>query len=149
MESKKDKGIYKQVFSAFFALFVFFSSAYLFAQQSRKAEVIRSGQECELKIDQEVTIDGEDLAVVFESVTEDSRCPEGVDCVWSGNANIHVRTSKSKQASANIELNTDRGPKSSSYLNYEIRLVALKPNRKPDVAIRPEEYRATLIISKK
>lgn len=132
---------------ALFAFFVFFSI--LFAQQSRKAEMIRLGQEFELKINQEAMIEGEGLGVVFESVLEDSRCPEGVDCVWSGNAKIRIRSSKQRQAPANIELNTDLESKSSSYLNYEIRLLTLKPRPKADKAIQPSEYKAALIVTKK
>jgi hypothetical protein len=121
----------------------------LFAQQSRKAEVIRLGQEFELKINQEAMVEGEGLAVVFESVLEDSRCPEGVDCIWSGNAKIKVRSGKQKQTPAPVELNTGVGAKSSSYLNYEIRLIALKPRPKADKRVQPNEYKATLIITKK
>jgi hypothetical protein len=132
---------------AFFALVAFFFP--LFAQQSRKAEVIRLGQEFELKINQEAMIEGEALAVEFESVLEDSRCPEGVDCIWSGNAKIRLRSGKQKQTPAAVELNTHIGSKSSSYLNYEIRLVALKPRPKADKPIQPNEYRATLIVTKK
>ncbi len=132
---------------ASFALFAFFSP--LFAQQPRKAEVIRLGQEFELKINQEAAIEGEGLAVVFESVLEDSRCPEGVDCIWSGNAKIRIRSSKEKHAPAPIELNTNVGPKSSSYLDYEIKLVALKPRPKADRPVQPNEYKAALIITKK
>jgi hypothetical protein len=111
--------------------------------------VIRLGQEFELKINQEATIEGEGLAVTFESVLEDSRCPDGVDCIWSGNAKIRIRSSKQKQTPATIELNTDAGPKSSSYLNYEIRLVGLKPSPKPNEAVKPHEYKAALIIARK
>ena len=132
---------------ALFAFFVLFSP--LFAQQSRKAEVIRLGQEFDLKINQEAMIEGEALAVVFESVLEDSRCPEGVDCIWSGNAKIRLRSVKQKQTPAAVELNTHVGSKSSSYLNYEISLVALKPRPKADKPIQPNEYRATLIVTKK
>jgi hypothetical protein len=132
---------------AFFAFFAFFST--LFAQQSRKAEVIRLGQEFDLKINQEAMIEGEGMAVVFESVLEDSRCPEGVDCIWSGNAKIKLRSSKQKQTPATIELNTDVESKSSSYLNYEIRLIALKPRPKSDKPVQPDEYRATLVVTKK
>jgi hypothetical protein len=132
---------------ALFAFFVLFSP--LFAQQSRKAEVIRLGQEFDLKINQEAMIEGEAMAVVFESVLEDSRCPEGVDCIWSGNAKIRLRSGKQKQTPAAVELNTHVGSKSSSYLNYEISLVALKPRPKADKPIQPNEYRATLIVTKK
>jgi hypothetical protein len=135
---------------ASFALVVFFALfSPLFAQQSRKAEVIRLGQEFELKINQEAMLEGEALTVEFESVLEDSRCPEGVDCIWSGNAKVRLRSGKQKQTSAAVELNTDVGSKSSSYLNYEIRLVALKPRPKADKPIQPNEYRAVLIVTKK
>jgi hypothetical protein len=141
----------RMVFFASFFLFALFASSfwYLFAQQSRKAEVSRLGQEFELKINQEATIEGESLAVTFESVLEDSRCPDGVDCIWSGNAKIRIRSNKQKQTPATIELNTDAGPKSSSYLNYEIRLVGLKPRPKPSEAVQPHEYKAALIIARK
>jgi hypothetical protein len=132
---------------ALFAFFAFFSP--LFAQQSRKAEVIRLGQEFELMINQEAMIEGEGLAVVFESVLEDGRCPEDVTCVWSGNAKIKVRLSKRKQTPGAVNLNTDIKPKSSSYLDYEIRLVALKPRPKADKPVQSNEYKAALIITKK
>jgi hypothetical protein len=134
---------------ASFALFAFFAFFPLFAQQPRKAEVIRLGQEFELKINQEAAIEGEGLSVVFESVLEDSRCPEGVDCIWSGNAKIRIRSSKQKHAPAPVELNTDVGPKSSTYLDYEIKLVALKPRPKAEKPVQPNEYKAALIITKK
>jgi hypothetical protein len=142
---------YRKFFFASLFLFALFASSfwYLFAQQSRKAEVIRLGQEFELKINQEARIEGEALAVVFESVVEDSRCPEGVDCIWSGNAKIRLKSGKQKQTPATVELNTDVGSKGSSYLNYEISLVALKPRPKADKPIQPNEYRATLIVTKK
>ena len=114
-----------------------------------EGEVIRLGQEFDLKINQEAMIEGEALDVVFESVLEDSRCPEGVDCIWSGNAKIKLRSGKQKQTPAAVELNTNVGSKSSSYLNYDIRLVALKPRPKADKPIQPNEYRATLIVTKK
>ena len=134
---------------ASFALFALFAFSPLFAQQPRRAEVIRLGQEFELKINQEAAIEGEGLAVVFESVLEDSRCPEGVDCIWSGNAKIRIRSSRQKHAPAPIELNTNVGPKSSSYLDYEIKLVELKPRPKADKPVQSNEYKAALIITKK
>jgi hypothetical protein len=152
MQPGSKKGMSKKLFLAsfaFFALFAFFASYYLFAQQSRKSEVIGLGKEFELKVDQEAVVEGEGLTIAFESVLEDSRCPKGVDCIWSGNAKISIKSSKSKQTPAKVELNTDDGPKSSSYMNYEIKLIALKPNRKPDVPLQRDEYRTVLIISKK
>ena len=114
--------------------------------------MIQLGQEFELKINQEAMIEGEGLAVTFESVLEDSRCPEGVTCVWSGNAKVKIRLSKQKQTPGVVILNTNGAHEmrsSSSYLGYEIRLVALKPYPKVDKPVQPNEYRATLIVTKK
>jgi len=111
--------------------------------------VIQLGREFELKINQEAMVEGESLAIAFLSALEDGRCPEDVTCVWSGNAKIKVRLSKQKQRPAAVELNTDVRPKSSSYLDYEIRLIALRPSRKKDKDVQPDEYIATLIITKK
>jgi hypothetical protein len=149
-EASQESGRGKKFLWVSFALISFFvCSAFLFAQQPRKAEVIQLDKEFELKINQQAMLEDEGLAVEFESVLEDSRCPEGVDCIWSGNAKIKIKLDKKMQTPATSELNTDAGPKSSSYLNYEVKLVALKPRTKANEAIKPSEYIAALIIKKK
>ena len=45
-------------------------------------------REFDLRVGQEITVAGTDMKVRFDSVKEDSRCPEGVDCIWEGNAKI-------------------------------------------------------------
>ncbi len=42
------------------------------------------GQEFSLAIGQKAIITGEDLEIRFEEVSEDSRCPRDVVCVWEG-----------------------------------------------------------------
>lgn len=149
MENDNNQDICREVFSDSLLIFLFFLVFSGLYGQSRSTQVIRLGQEFELKIDQDARIEGEDLAIVFDSVLEDSRCPVGVDCVWSGNAKIRFKLSDLNQTSEKLDLNTDHGPKSSSYRNYEVRLVELKPARKSDQPLRPEDYQALLVISKK
>jgi hypothetical protein len=43
-----------------------------------------------LSIGQRASVTGEDLAISFEEVTEDSRCPSGVTCVWEGRVSCVV-----------------------------------------------------------
>jgi hypothetical protein len=43
-----------------------------------------------LSTGQRASITGEDLAISFEEVTEDSRCPTGVTCVWEGRVSCVV-----------------------------------------------------------
>src|SRR6185369_440519 len=72
------------------------------------------GQEFNLKIGQKARIKGEGLAISFGSVAEDSRCPEGVDCIWAGNGKIIVKLSKPNGDSTSIELNTNMKPQEKS-----------------------------------
>ncbi len=151
----------KKACFAFFALFAFLGSSTpltrepdfyngpLYVRQSGKAKVIRVGQQFELKIDQEAKVEGEDLIVKFDSLLEDSRCPEGVNCIRAGNARIRIKSWKGNQTPSTFEINTDEGAKSSSYLSYEIALVALKPQPKPDAKVQPNEYNAMLVVTKK
>lgn len=43
-----------------------------------------------LKEGQNLFLEGEQLNITFERVVEDSRCPEGLNCVWSGVAAIDL-----------------------------------------------------------
>lgn len=105
-------------------------------------------QEFDLKVGQEVTVEGEGLKIGFGSVGEDSRCPEGVTCIWAGNAKIAVRLQKGKSKSASVELNTGVDPRRHSYMGYEVRLVALRPHPKMNTTIDKKDYVATLVVSK-
>ncbi len=66
------------------------------------------------------------LTVKFVSVMDDSRCPEGVNCVWAGNAKIKVKISDAR-GTKEVEMNTTVGPQGDQYGGYAVRLVSLKP----------------------
>ncbi len=48
------------------------------------------GQEFILPVGQTATINGEGIAIKFESVNGDSRCPTGVQCIWTGEAKCQM-----------------------------------------------------------
>lgn len=108
--------------------------------------MIQIGSEFDIGVNHKVVARGGKLEVIFVSVSEDSRCPEGVECVWSGNAKIKIKLNKSKIKPATIELNTDAGSKSASYLNFEVRLISLTPRPKQNETISPRDYKARLVI---
>lgn len=89
------------------------------------------------------------VKVEFASVIEDSRCPEGVNCIWEGNGKISVKLSKAGHSSASIELNTTLEPKRGSYLDYEITLINLQPYPKANETLSHKSYVAVLLIRKK
>lgn len=106
-------------------------------------------QEFALKVGQSALIRPGGLKVTFESVLEDSRCPEGVDCIWSGNARITVGLSGAGGKPTRVELNTDVEPRQQSYLDYEVKLMGLAPRPKEGHKVDENSYNVTLLVKKK
>src|SRR5215216_645011 len=114
-----------------------------FSQQSGGKKGALLGVEFSLRVGQQAHIKSEGLKISFSSVTEDSRCPVGVDCVWAGNAAVAVKLSKAKGDSASVNLNTNLDPKERSYEQYVITLTKLSPYPKKDSSIKKKDYVAT------
>jgi hypothetical protein len=106
-------------------------------------------QEFEIRVGQWVTIEGERLRVTFSRVAEDSRCPEGVQCVWAGNAKVVLKLSKARRRASTMSLNTGLDPRQAAYRGYEVRLVKLDPYPKENRHIRRRDYVATLVVSRR
>jgi hypothetical protein len=105
-------------------------------------------QEFTVRVGQMARVEG-GLKVSFLSVAEDSRCPEGVNCIWAGNGKIVLKISRRGRTPGKINLNTMLNPKEASYQGYEVKLVKLDPYPKKDVRHKRSDYVATLVVSKK
>ena len=44
----------------------------------------------ELPVGDTATINGQGLTIIFTQVTEDSRCPIGVECFWEGDGAVQL-----------------------------------------------------------
>ncbi len=96
---------------------------------------------------QHISISGENLIVEFKSVSNDSRCPAGAQCVSAGNAEVNVELTKTGNSPFTVQLNT-AGPDTANYLNYTIRVTDLQPNPTLGSTIPQSEYTAKLIVIK-
>ena len=110
-----------------------------------------SGQELgkpfELKAAEVLAIDG--FRITFEGVSEDSRCPTGVQCVWAGDAAATFTLEKQPAAAEQRTLHTNgRYERQTDYDNFRIRLEDLKPYPKQGGDIAPGDYRATLVVTR-
>lgn len=121
------------------------ASASIAAQTGKRVIVL--DQEFKLKIGESAS-GPEGLKVEFDSVTDDSRCPKGVTCVWAGNAKILLKVQKDAGKPADVELNTNINPKTSRYLEYELTLKELKPYPEINVPIKSSDYELTLTVHK-
>lgn len=105
-------------------------------------------REFNLRAGSEAIVKEAGLKVTFVEMVEDSRCPEGVNCIWAGNGKIKITLKKGSHKSVSFELNTMSEPKSYSCQGYEITLVKLDPYPKHDVPTRKRDYIATLKVTK-
>jgi hypothetical protein len=67
------------------------------ASQCRTLDTVvaNPGTEFDLAIGQTAALEGTDYRITFNRVTEDSRCPVDVTCVWAGDAKIELVISRS------------------------------------------------------
>ena len=134
--------------SAFFSVAFIFSI--LLAQPVSGAKKEKPlDREFEIKVGETISIRNEGLKITFTNVAEDSRCPQGVTCIWAGNGKVVLKLGKARRRSNTISLNTTLDPKHDVYQGYEVKLVSLAPYPKKDVAIKKKEYVATLVVSRK
>ncbi len=99
------------------------------------------GEEFQLAYGQTAIIRGTQFVVRFVSVDEDSRCPEGMLCIWEGNAKITLDVSR-----LSVSLNTSLDPNEIAHGAYKLKLLAVRPYPKPQELIKPDHYRITLIV---
>jgi hypothetical protein len=102
-----------------------------------------------LSIGQHASVTGEDLVVSFEEVTEDSRCPSDVTCVWAGRVSCVVELT---HAGSSYRMILTEPGLTSEYTTetYEEYKLAFHVTSYPEVGkqIANDAYRLHLIVSK-
>ena len=129
--------------------FLFLFTTATTAQPVERIKEAALDKEFEIRIGEQVSIENEGLRISFSHVAEDSRCPEGVQCIWAGNGKIVLRVSKARKGAASMRLNTGLEPRQDAYRGYDVKLVSLNPYPKEGMPIKRKQYVATLIVSKK
>jgi hypothetical protein len=105
-------------------------------------------QEFVLPLHETAAVKDTPLRIRFAEVSEDSRCPSNVVCVWQGNGRIRLEV-VANGAQESVLLNTVGGgqfPQEASAFGYRLRLLELAPYpREP----RPSEtaYIAKLVVT--
>jgi uncharacterized protein YodC (DUF2158 family) len=118
------------------------------AAPSRKVKRAQVGQEFKLKVGEQVQIKEAGLRITFSRVAEDSRCPQGVTCIWAGNGRVILKASRGAGRGRDVQLNTGIEPKHGRVGEYEVRLVNLSPYPREGARIKRDEYVATLLVVK-
>jgi hypothetical protein len=128
----------KTIFLTLILMLVFGSVMQLQAQTSERASV---------RINKQKKLSKSKLTIKFLELVEDSRCPEGTNCVWAGNAKIKVKIT-SRRGTETFEINTNMGAKGATFDGYAINLESLTPSPKVNARLNRNAYTATFSVKK-
>lgn len=93
-------------------------------------------------------VDDDRMRVSFDKVSQDSRCPKDVDCVWEGDATI-IATVTVGSAQSRQEFHSNRRLASAATVDgYRIELKALSPELLSTQSISPSDYRVALLVTR-
>ncbi len=123
-----------------FILTVIFGSFQLAAAQTNR--------EIKLPVNNQKAIDNKGLTVKFVSVLEDSRCAEGTNCIWAGNAKVQLDLKKKNGAWETFELNTNLEKQEIEFGGYLIKITELTPAPKENAEIDRTDYIGTFSVTK-
>jgi len=114
---------------------------------SGEAADVDPGAEFELRVGESVRIRDTDARIELWDLSEDSRCPVDVVCVWEGRAVIELRLSSGGEPARSARLSTETDKNSVEFAGYRISLVGVDPD--PVSTDPPElsDYRARLVVS--
>ncbi len=101
-----------------------------------------------LSTGQTAKIESENIRITFKDVTDDSRCPRNVECVWAGIASCLIQFEQ-EESSNNIVLVQPGGSTSAEtvFENYEITF-NLKPYPESLTEIAKSDYLLYMKVKK-
>ncbi len=102
-----------------------------------------------VKLAEQAVVCETDLKVELLAVVEDSRCPEGVDCIHAGNAVVRVKVTSRTGEPQIFTFSTMQGDETFEFEGYEFSLIAMDPYPKDGVELKKEDYAARIRVAKK
>ena len=110
------------------------------------AVVANPGAKFDVALGQTAALSGTGYRITFDRVTEDSRCPIDVVCVWAGDARIQLTISRST-VPADIRILGLTPPNSETDSNgVRIRFVSLAPAPRQSEPSASRRYVARLVV---
>jgi len=104
--------------------------------------------EVRLHLGQSVLFPREGYTITFEQVTEDSRCPIGVVCVWAGDGAARLSLKDQAGAVNNDTLHTTLDPRWIQFQVLTVRLKGLDPYPVFDEPLDSSLYVVTLEVGR-
>ncbi len=110
---------------------------------------VNLGDEFSLSLNEQAELMGENLRIRFEEVSEDSRCPKDVTCIWEGRVRCVVVLAQgdSRDRVELVEPGLSDQYARKVYGDYQIDF-HIEPYPEAGEQIAEEEYRLVLIVNK-
>jgi hypothetical protein len=102
----------------------------------------------ELRAGTTARLEGSDLAVRFDDVPNDSRCPVDVQCITAGDATVALFVSGGGVAGATHEVHTLDAPRDTRHGAWSVTLVRLEPRPVSTRKTPRGDYVVTLRVSR-
>lgn len=99
-----------------------------------------------IKITQKKCIPRKGFHLQLKSVFDDSRCPEGTNCIWAGEVSTTIKIYKDKKfiEEKNITFNSKNREENNkwfeNYFSKKIKSVGVLPYPKDGVVAKPKNY---------
>lgn len=102
--------------------------------------------EVNVKVGNSARVDMLGMTIKFVEVLEDSRCPEGAQCIWAGQARVKIQVDRYHKTLAVFVLTLNEGKNSARYGDRTITFKSLEPYPKVDKPTDPKTYAATFTV---
>lgn len=97
--------------------------------------MIQDGQTFTMHAGERITF-ADASALRYVRVTNDSRCPPNVQCVWAGDAEVAFEWTSGKGAVTAFSLHTGKDPKQQTLGERRLTLTSLARGEAPDAELR-------------
>lgn len=133
---------------------LFFSVALLFVGLNWQCERITNtpdsqqavlGDTIQLTYGQTFTLLPDNMQVRFDSVTQDSRCPLDVECVWAGMAEVKLWFEQDQVEQTGL-LNTMDDPGSITVFGKTVHLIDVTPYPQTPGEIPQGDYKIRIVV---
>jgi hypothetical protein len=129
-----------------FCVCVLFSNCDQKAAQSTSYDSFKLNEDFDLKMNQKAKLYDGDMLIHFADVTEDSRCPEGVNCIQAGKVVVKLMANETTLMLTKKGKQTGGAEGNSG--NYTIEMVEVNPYPKDGVKIDKDDYSIKLKVTK-
>ena len=103
-----------------------------------------------IRVNETYRNDNLNFSLKLDSVLSDSRCPDGAECIWAGNAEVRMKLKLNNNAEYLFNLNTLQSFRQDTVINgINCKLIELLPYPDIRVPFDYQKYRVKMLVTKK